>query len=157
MHTGHRVRPATARTVASLSSWPRLTPRWAAIVAGGLLYLGAQVAHTLRNTNNWPWCAYNMFSYHSGDRAYQARVRLLTDCGTAIGPTDPWGLLPLEFFRVVSLIDDIFIEHPEDNRQESFCRSALDLLNSSSWRNFDERRASFTPRGGRISWLLRCT
>ncbi|MFE2647429.1 hypothetical protein ACFXDO_33460 [Streptomyces nigra] len=89
-----------------------------------------------------------MFSYHSRDRAYQARVRLLTDRGTEIGPTDPWGLLPLEFFRVVSLVDDVFIEHPENNRQESFCRSALDLLNSSSWTHFDERRASFVPPAG---------
>ncbi|MFG2357838.1 hypothetical protein [Streptomyces sp. NPDC048521] len=125
-----------------------ITPQWAAVVASGLLYLGMQVGHTVRNSNRWPWCSYNMFSYRSRDRAYQARVRLFTDRSTVVGPADPWGLLPLEFFRVVSLVDDVFIEMREQGRQEQFCRSVIELLNTSSWSRFDERRASFTPPPG---------
>ncbi|MFF4139491.1 hypothetical protein ACFY1B_50925 [Streptomyces mirabilis] len=129
----------------------RLTPAAAAVLAGGLLYLGLQVTSTVRNTNRWPWCTYNMFSYRSRDRPLQARVRLLTDRGTAVGPADPWGLLPLEFFRVVSLIDDVFIELRERGRQEAFCRAVLDLLNRTSWSRYDERRASFAaPPGERF-------
>ncbi|MEU8971259.1 hypothetical protein AB0D11_18640 [Streptomyces monashensis] len=120
-----------------------------AIVAGTSLYLAGQVWHTVTNTNRWPFCTFNMFAYHKRDRALQMRVRLFTDDGRVIGPADPWSLLPLEFFRVVSVLERVFHSQDDIAARDRFCRHTLDRLNRRRWPAWDEVKASFSPGAGR--------
>lgn len=132
-----------------MSPVPRSGLLGRAILAGTSAYLVGQVAHTVANTNRWPFCTFNMFAYHKRDRALQMRVRLLTDDGEAVGPTDPWSLLPLEFFRVVSVLERVFHAQDDTEIRDRFCRQALERLNRRGWPGRDEVKASFRAGPGR--------
>lgn len=132
-----------------MSPVPRAKLLSRAILAGTSAYLVGQVVHTVLNTNRWPFCTFNMFAYHKRDQALQMRVRLFTDDGEAIGPTDPWSLLPLEFFRVVSVLERVFHAQDDIEVRDRFCRQALERLNRRSRRAWDEVKASFRPGPGR--------
>ncbi|TDD20285.1 hypothetical protein [Nonomuraea diastatica] len=95
-----------------------------------------------------------MFNYYIPDRATQLRVVLMTDKGRVIGPADPWPLLPLEFFRVISFIIRVFISSPDKVVRDRFCEAAIKGLNERPWRDWDEVRASFTaPPGERFAGM----
>jgi hypothetical protein len=121
---------------------------WAAVVAASIAYLGIQVRQTVKDRNAWPFCAYNMFNYYLPDRFQQARVVLATDRGELVGPADPWPLLPLEFFRVISIIERVFITCEDRDVRDDFCRRVLHRLNTRPWRDWDEIRGSFRPPAG---------
>lgn len=120
-----------------------------AVLAGTALFLTGQVWHTVTNTNRWPFCSFNMFAYHKRDQALQMRVRLFTDDGTVVGPADPWALLPLEFFRVVSVLERVFHAQEDLGVRDAFCRQVLDRLNRRGWSSWDEVKAAFRPGRGR--------
>ncbi|MFJ3093239.1 hypothetical protein [Streptomyces hydrogenans] len=132
-----------------MSPVPRAKLLSRAILAGTSAYLAGQVVHTVLNTNRWPFCTFNMFAYHKRDQALQMRVRLFTDDGEAVGPTDPWSLLPLEFFRVVSVLERVFHAQDDVEVRDRFCRQALERLNRRGWRAWDEVKASFSAGPGR--------
>ncbi|NML48990.1 hypothetical protein HHL19_01235 [Streptomyces sp. R302] len=132
-----------------MSPVPRAKLLSRAILAGTSVYLAGQVVHTVLNTNRWPFCTFNMFAYHKRDQALQMRVRLFTDDGEAVGPTDPWSLLPLEFFRVVSVLERVFHAQDDVEVRDRFCRQALERLNRRGWRAWDEVKASFSAGPGR--------
>ncbi|EMD21776.1 hypothetical protein [Amycolatopsis azurea] len=68
----------------------RLAPGTAVTLAAAASYFCVQLAHTLRDRNRWPFCAYNMFNYHVPDRCEQLRVVFYDSGGRTAGPTDPW-------------------------------------------------------------------
>lgn len=121
---------------------------WTALVAVSAAYLGVQIRQTFKDRNAWPFCAYNMFNYYLTDCFQQARVVLITDRGHLVGPADPWALLPLEFFRVISVIERVFITCEDPHVRDDFCRKALHRLNTRPWRDWDEIRGSFRPPAG---------
>jgi hypothetical protein len=124
---------------------------WALLLGGTAVVLGVQLHHTLRNTNRWPWCSYNMFSYRKRATAQQLRTRLITERGSIVGPADPWGLLPLEFFRVVALLERLFFTEDDQAARERFCRQTLDRLNRRPWGGWDEVKAALVvPAGERF-------
>ncbi|MCM1946604.1 hypothetical protein NC315_14635 [Streptomyces sp. G2] len=132
-----------------MSPTPRAKLLSRAILAGTSAYLAGQVVHTVLNTNRWPFCTFNMFAYHKRDQALQMRVRLVTDDGGTVGPTDPWSLLPLEFFRVVSVLERVFYAQDDIEVRDRFCRQTLERLNRRGWRAWDEVKASFSAGPGR--------
>jgi hypothetical protein len=111
-------------------------------------YLAVQSVCTMRNSNSWPFCSYNMFSYRVGDRCHQPRVRLVTDRGTVLGPTDPWGLLPVDFFRVESILKIIFSARASRRVRDRFCADVLRRLNARPWPRWEEVVESFRPAPG---------
>ncbi|MFF1447843.1 hypothetical protein ACFVYF_06770 [Streptomyces sp. NPDC058274] len=113
-----------------------------AVISGAAGYLAVQFWHTFRNRNTWPFCAYNMFNYDLPDRWHQFRVVLHDADGNAMGPTDPWCLLPVEFFRVVSILNKMFFGSADETLRSTFCERTLHLINESPWEDFDEVRAS---------------
>lgn len=127
----------------------RATSAGRAILAGTGLFLAGQVWSTVTNTNRWPFCSFNMFAYHKRDQALQMRVRLFTDDGRVVGPADPWSLLPLEFFRVVSVLERLFHAQDDVPARDAFCRLALKRLNRRGWSSWDEVKAAFSPGRGR--------
>ncbi|ONI91303.1 hypothetical protein ALI22I_09595 [Saccharothrix sp. ALI-22-I] len=89
-----------------------------------------------------------MFSYSLPERWEQARVALYDETGRSTGPLDPWSLLPVEFFRVVSIIDLVFLSNADERLRDEFCDRALRFLNTRPWRDFDEVRAAMRPTDG---------
>ncbi|MFI9003769.1 hypothetical protein [Streptomyces sp. NPDC053541] len=132
-----------------MSPVPRAKLLSRAILAGTSVYLAGQVVHTVLNTNRWPFCTFNMFAYHKRDQALQMRVRLFMDDGETVGPTDPWSLLPLEFFRVVSVLERVFHAQDDVEVRDRFCRQALERLNRRGWRAWDEVKPAFRAGPGR--------
>ncbi|GEM30839.1 hypothetical protein NN3_18460 [Nocardia neocaledoniensis NBRC 108232] len=113
--------------------------------------IGIQLWHVIREQNRWPFCSYNMFNYRLGDRSSQIRVVLATDSGQIDGPNDPWGLLPLEMFRIDSMFRLVFDGDVPSAVRDSFCRTVLDRLNRHSWPRWDQvRRSLRPPAGGRF-------
>jgi hypothetical protein len=119
-----------------------------ALIAGAVALISAQFWHTLRDRNRWPLCSYNLFNYYIPDRYPQVRVRLVTDRGSVVGPTDPWGVLPLEFFRVVSVIERVFLVCEDREVKDRFCRRVLRRLDASPWSGWDEIKGSYRPPPG---------
>ncbi|TDV48695.1 hypothetical protein [Actinophytocola oryzae] len=120
----------------------------AVLLAAGIAHLGAQLWHTVRNRNRWPFCAYNMFSYSLPDRWEQLRVVLYDTRGVSTGPMDPFGLLPVEFFRIVSIVEQVFITSSDTALRTEFCESTVRLLNNGGWRDFDEVRTNARSASG---------
>ncbi|MEW2577311.1 hypothetical protein [Streptomyces syringium] len=121
----------------------------AVILGTATAYLGAQLWHTVRDRNRWPFCAYNMFNYRVPEAWEQLRIVLHDDRGRTTGPLDPWGLLPVEFFRVVSILESVLITNQDEPLKEEFCVRTLNRLNTAPWPDFDEVRASVALPDGR--------
>ncbi|MEU1308346.1 hypothetical protein ABZ419_05530 [Streptomyces cinnamoneus] len=121
----------------------------AVILGTATAYLGAQLWHTVRDRNRWPFCAYNMFNYRVPETWEQLRIVLYDDRGRTTGPQDPWGLLPVEFFRVVSILESVLIGNQDEKLKEEFCERTLHRLNTARWPDFDEVRASAALPDGR--------
>ncbi len=144
----------TRERVRSPVTQQRLDLRGGIVLALAGAALGGNFWHTFRNRNTWPWCSYNMFSYHSRPRRPQLRVAVHDAQGTMHGPVDPWGLLPVEFFRVVSALDKVLITNQDEQVRADFCARTVALLNDVRWRDFDEVRASLEmPSGAPIAAL----
>src|ERR1700722_1181302 len=111
-------------------------------------YLAVQLLHTWQDRNNWPFCSYNMFSYQLGNRQTQQRVTLVTDQGAVLGPAPPWGLMPVEFFRVERILDYVFVKNPDKKLKDAMCGAIINRLNTTQWAGWDEIRNSFTPPSG---------
>lgn len=118
------------------------------VTGATLVTLGTQAWHVVRDRNRWPLCTFNLFNYHLSDEYPQARVRLVTVEGSVVGPADPWGLLPLDFFRVVSIIERVFFTNEDVSVRERWCAAVLRGLNDAPWPSWDEVRGSLRPPAG---------
>ena len=92
-------------------------------------FLAGQLLATVRNTNRWPFCSYNMFGYDTPLQFEELRVRLLDDAGSWTPLLDTWGLLPFDFFRVISVLDEVkaSLRPPDGRRFEAFELYLLDI------------------------------
>ncbi|MER7916499.1 MULTISPECIES: hypothetical protein [unclassified Streptomyces] len=113
-----------------------------AVLTAAAGYLAVQFWHTFRNRNTWPFCAYNMFDYDLPDRWHQLRIVFHDAHGGCVGPTDPWCLLPVEFFRVISILNKVLFVSEDEELRTRFCERTLHLINETPWDDFDEVRAS---------------
>jgi hypothetical protein len=120
------------------------------LLAGAVGYVAAQLVCTWRDQNRWPLCSYNMFNRRLPDRLAQPRV-VLHD-GVNEYPAEPvYGMMPLEFFRVVRIFAEVFLVNEDDAIKDRFAARVIDRLNTSPWDGFDEVRPSFRPRSGRFT------
>lgn len=120
------------------------------LLAGVTGYLAAQMVCTWRDRNRWPLCSYNMFNRRLPARLAQPRVVLYD--GSGAGPAQPvYGMMPLEFFRVVQIFGEVFLANDDDALKDRFAARVIGRLNTSPWRGFDEVRASYRPRSGRFT------
>lgn len=117
-------------------------PVLAAVLLAGLT--AVQFAHTVRDRNRWPICSANMFNRPLPQRVEQLRVRL-KDGAEWTEPRSVYGLLPLEFFRVVDICVAVLIDNEDLEVRDRFCRRVVDRLNSRPWKAFDEISASERP------------
>jgi hypothetical protein len=93
-----------------------------------------------------------MFNYRLGASATQLRVLLATDRGYLHGPDDPWGLLPIESFRIDSILRKVFCDYAPHILRDKFCEQFLERLNGTGWRKWDEIRGSIRrPEGHRFA------
>jgi hypothetical protein len=93
-----------------------------------------------------------MFNRDFPERLPQPRVRLQDGDGpTVLLPV--YGMMPLEFFRVVPIFGAIFLDNADEGVKARFARRVLDRMNDHPWRAFDEVRASYRPRSGRFTGL----
>ncbi|MCG7525364.1 hypothetical protein MHW47_13030 [Streptomyces sp. OfavH-34-F] len=130
MRTGHR------HTVV------HRVPLLAATALAGLTV--AQFVHTVRDRNRWPICSNNMFNQVLPDRVPQLRVRL-RDGTRWTEPRQVYGLLPLEFFRVVDICAAVLMENEDERVRDAFCRRVVERLNTRPWKGFDEVAPSERP------------
>lgn len=124
------------------------TLRTRLLVAGLLGHLVIQMWHTLADRNRWPFCSYNMFSFRAKDLQTHRRVRLVTDRGAVLGPMSVWGLLPLEFFRVDTLVKKVFLQNTDPQLMDAFCADVIGRLNGRGWPAWDEVKKSPSPPPG---------
>ncbi|MEV4398201.1 hypothetical protein [Nonomuraea sp. NPDC049607] len=109
-----------------------------------LAVLAGQFFHTVVDRNRWPFCSNNMFNRALPRRFPQLRIRL-RDGDEWTGLRQVYGLMPLEFFRVVDIFATVLLENTDDEVKERFCRTILDRLNTRPWPNYDEVRRSERP------------
>lgn len=119
--------------------------RWWLVTVAAVVGFTAQGWHTVLGRNRWPLCTYDLFAYHLPEQMPQARVRLTTAAGSVVGPADPWGLLPLEFFRVVSILERVFFTNDDSAVRDDWCCAVLNGLNAAPWKAHDEVRAALAP------------
>jgi hypothetical protein len=119
------------------------------LTAGCGIFLGMQLGCTLHNRNRWPFCSYNMFAYDPEETYEALRVQLIDDSGEKTLVLDPWGLLPLDFFRVISALIEIYVVGEDEERKHAFGEATLAGLNGRPWSAFDEVRPQLRPPPGR--------
>jgi hypothetical protein len=110
------------------------------------LFAAVQLAHTLRNTNRWPFAAQNMFSHDA-----PVMTRLMVVLYDSLGGERvvfPYSVLPVEFFRAQRVLSQVYLESGDFERQERFACALLDRLNDAPWSAFDEVDASARPPAG---------
>jgi hypothetical protein len=119
-----------------------------ALTAIGALF-SVQLLSTFMNKNYWPFCSYNLFHYQSPQRVQEIRVRLFDDRGNSTPILDTWGLLPLEYFRVISILRQIYISNKDENIKQNFSIKMLKRLNKRPWKPFDEIKSPIRSFSGR--------
>ena len=90
-----------------------------------------------------------MFGYDTPLQFEELRVRLLDDAGSWTPLLDTWGLLPFDFFRVISVLDEVYVLGDDDASKDRVAEWILRNLNDNPWNEFDEVKASLRPPDGR--------
>lgn len=129
----------------AVSGLPRRTRL--ALLSGLGIVLAIQLAQTLRDRSPWPLCAYNMFNRTLPLRFATMRVRLHDGSGAAF-IVDPGEMLPLEFFRARSIMQDVFYAGNDERQKALLAAWMLRNLNERPWRAFDETFAAARPSEG---------
>lgn len=128
-----------------------MSSRKGVLFAATAAFLAKQFHQTWRKRSDWPFTSYDMFSYSLPETYQQLRVVPYDRAGASYGPFDPWGLLPLEFFRVVSILQGLFMRPLRWDSRAEFCELVLDWINDRPWADFDETRPSLPNyKGERI-------
>ncbi|GAA3836819.1 hypothetical protein GCM10022226_68440 [Sphaerisporangium flaviroseum] len=117
-------------------------PALMAAILGAVLV--GQFFHTVVDRNRWPFCSNNMFNRTLPRRFPQLRIRL-RDGDEWTGLRQVYGLMPLEFFRVVDIFAVILLENQDEELKDRFCRTILRRLNTRPWAAFDEVGRSERP------------
>ncbi|WP_188188817.1 hypothetical protein [Nonomuraea sp. SYSU D8015] len=137
-----RLKPIGGVASSASSLWEKL------LIGAGVTFFAVQAAHTWTDRNRWPLCSYNMFNRCLPERFAQPRVTLYDEFRSY--PMLPvYGLLPLEFFRVVAICGAVYLGD-DDDLKDQFTASVLKGLNDAPWQAFDEVKASYraeSPRG----------
>ncbi|MBO0514806.1 hypothetical protein [Streptomyces beijiangensis] len=89
-----------------------------------------------------------MFNYKLPMQWEQLRIVLYDQSGRGTKPLDPFGVLPTEFFRVVSILERIFMINKDERLRTEFCDRTLSVMSTDPWGDFDETRATVRPRNG---------
>jgi hypothetical protein len=118
------------------------------LIALALAVFVIQVAYTVFNQVNWPFCSHN-FYYHRSDRVKPVfRVRLTDNEGEAI-TVECRQTLPIEGYRCGSIYREVFVEQSNAVRQQAFAALVLSRLNAGGWKAFDERFPPALPKKGK--------
>jgi hypothetical protein len=113
-------------------------------VFAALLFFTVQLGHTLFDQNNWPFCSYNMFSQLRKTQSQTLKIRLYESNGEP-RLVDVWEVLPLEFFRAISVIRQVYFEAEDEQTKTALASYILHALNDSPWGNFDQQYPSARP------------
>ncbi|WP_327088495.1 hypothetical protein OIE66_40300 [Nonomuraea sp. NBC_01738] len=115
-------------------------------LAAALLFgvLAVQFYYTVVDRNRWPFCSNNMFNRTLPRRFPQLRIRL-RDGAEWTGLRQVYGLMPLEFFRVVDICAGVLLENEDPGVKDRFCETIVRRLNTRPWPGFDEVRRSERP------------
>jgi hypothetical protein len=114
-------------------------------VAFTALFFSVQLGHTFFDQNNWPFCSYNMFSRIRPKQSQTYKIRLYEEAGES-RLVDVWEVLPLEFFRAISVIREVFVNSNDAEKQRALAAYIIDTLNNSPWDAFDQTYASVRPQ-----------
>jgi hypothetical protein len=109
------------------------------------LFLCVQIWHTFVDQNNWPFCSYNVFSQIRGKQSQTFKIRLYESAGET-RLVDVWEVLPLEFFRAISVFREVYFGGSDEARRR-LASFILGELNDSPWGEFDQTYASARPAG----------
>jgi hypothetical protein len=122
-------------------------PLWI-IAPAAFLVISIQIILTLMDTNFWPFCSYDLFSFLPTEARTRLIVAMYEDDHT-VQTVSPGNILPLEFFRANHLIADVYFYPGNAKRKIAFAAYILDQLNNAPWIAFDETYAAATPQSGR--------
>lgn len=82
-----------------------------------LLFFCIQLAHSIFNVNNWPFCSYNMFNHLAPLQVNVIKVKLYESTGGE-KIVEPGNILPIEFFRANRLISKVYISSNNKTNKE---------------------------------------
>jgi hypothetical protein len=110
-------------------------------------FFAAQLLLTILDRSYWPLCSYNMFSRVRPLTSSVPKVLLYEDSG-AVRTADVWEVLPLEFFRAISLTQRAFYAGDDEARKERLAAFILESLNRRPWGAFDQTYQAARPSPG---------
>ncbi|WP_212004980.1 hypothetical protein [Chitinophaga sp. HK235] len=109
-------------------------------------FFGVQVSHTFYNTNNWPFCSYNMFNRIMPPETEEFMIWLYDSKGNR-QLVLPGNAIPIEYYRTPVIMGDVFDGDNEDSKRK-LCEILLNHLNKSPWGKFDEILPAAKPTPG---------
>jgi hypothetical protein len=113
------------------------------LLAGLLALVAFQITNTVKVRKPWPFTGHNLFSAIFPLELTQFAVVLHDSCGGRVTAV-PGEVVPIEYFRLNNLFNDIYI-HGSSLQREQFARDMLHWLNHSPWRWFDEMYPAIRP------------
>ncbi|MBW8687199.1 hypothetical protein [Chitinophaga rhizophila] len=116
------------------------------LFTGMVAFFVIQVSHTIRNTNSWPFCSYNMFNRMMQPKIDEFMIWLYDSKGNK-QLVLPGNAIPIEYYRTPVLMSDVFDGNNESSKVQ-LCRILLDHLNTAPWGKFDEILPSARPTPG---------
>ena len=108
-----------------------------------------QFAHTIFNTNQWPFAAHNMFCELEPLQKEILRVVLIDGKGIR-QVVHPGRTIPIEYFRTQSLFRNVYQNSLDEERKRAFSKIVLERLNSRPWYIFDEMMLPARPSEGSV-------
>lgn len=102
-----------------------------------IVFFTIQIWCTATNKNRFPFCTYNMFSktYYGKYAQYEVLfINTLKDDSVFV---PAYKVLPIEFFRVNSIMDNIYA-NDNSKRQDNFSKLIIETLKNKPWIHFDE-------------------
>ena len=136
------------------TSWPEQTVgpglgarSKALLVAGLVLFFAIDHYHLWAAKDNFPFCSHGLFN-----DLFQARSSLVYfvvhDSRGNSAIVDTGRVVPVEWYRAVGLVENVFIQESDPRRKEQVARLLLDRLNAEPWPAFDETYTSIRPAVG---------
>jgi hypothetical protein len=117
------------------------------LAASVVAFFAVDHYHLWKDDDNFPFTSHGLFNHLFTPDVPLLRVRLHDSAG-GTQLVDPGQAVPVEWYRASGLVENVFVNDGDRERQGALAALLLERLNTAPWPAFDEAHASARPPQG---------